>query len=161
MFKNMMLYNEAGERNWWTNVSNIMKQYNIPTNLETLKGLSKNQFKKMVSKSVTNVVLGQLVQDYHALKKCQNISYSSLEMQGYLKELYPSQARTLFMVRSSTLDIKTHRSHIYKDLICRGCGKEIETLSHIVNCNGLLAGLNVSSNCSNLSYLSYCLTCLT
>ena len=143
MFRNMMVHDRAGEQNWWTYVSKIMVKYNIPSNLNILKVLSKYQFKAMVDRAITDVIVKELLQEYHSLKKCQQMKYTSLEMQGYLKELYPSQARIIFMIRTSSLDIKTHRRHIYKDIICRGCGIEEETVCHIVNC-----GLHVKDHIS-------------
>ena len=48
--------------------------------------------------------------------------------------LYPSQSKVIFKWRSKTLDIKSHLTYKYEDLLCRGCGVEEENLSHILNC---------------------------
>ena len=54
--------------------------------------------------------------------------------QKYLSVLYPSQARVIFKWRSKTLDIKSHLTYKYEDLVCRLCGVEEENPSHIMNC---------------------------
>ena len=134
MRSNMALYGEAGEKNWWTQVEIILEKYNITKNLSSLKKLSKEQYKSMIHKKVMGKALEDLIEEYQSLKKCQNMTYTSLQLQEYLKVLYPSQARIIFMCRCKMLDIKTHRTHKYKDTLCRGCGIEEETISHIVNC---------------------------
>ncbi len=134
MFCNMVTFSDAGEKNWWTQVQGILDKYGISKNLVSLKLLSKEEFKKMVREAITKKVVEELIKEYHSLKKCQKIEYSSLQMQDYLQVLYPDQARTIFMIRSHMLDIKTHRTHKYHDTICRGCGVENETVDHIVNC---------------------------
>lgn len=47
---------------------------------------------------------------------------------------YPNQARVIFKCRCQTMDIKAHLTYKYNDKICRRCGKEEETLSHVINC---------------------------
>ena len=134
MFLNMVAHNKAGERNWWTQVEPILVKYGINSNLSAMKQISKDAFKKMVTKHVTDKVLEELNAELLSLKKGPGRTYSSLQMQEYLKTLYPNQARIVFMCRSKMLDIKTHRTHKYHDTMCRSCGTEAETVNHIVNC---------------------------
>ncbi len=134
MFSNMISFSEAGEKNWWTQVKGILPKYNITKNLTSLKLMSKEEYKKMVNTHVTDKVLEELIDEFQSLKKDRKLTYSSLQQQEYLKCLYPSQARIVFMCRCNMLDIKTHRTHKYNDTVCRGCGVEEETVHHIVNC---------------------------
>ena len=64
----------------------------------------------------------------------ENMPHDSLHLQEYLIKLFPHQSRVIFKCRSGTVDIKTHFTHKYKDLVCRGCKAADEELCHIVNC---------------------------
>ena len=134
MFENMISYSAAGERNWWSQVEGLLDTYEIGKDLKNLKTLSKDQYKTMINKKVKEVVLGVLNREYQALKKDRTMVYSSLQLQEYFQFLFPNQSRIVFMARSKMLDIKTHRTHVYNDSVCRNCGVEEESLEHIVNC---------------------------
>ena len=52
-------------------------------------------------------------------------------MQKQDKNVHP------FQIRSKTLNIKTYCPYRYKDLLCRKCEVEEETLKHVANCRNL------------------------
>ena len=63
------------------------------------------------------------------------MTYERFEVQGYLKELYPNQARVILKSRCKTLDLKTHNTYKFKeDTVCRLCADKEETLEHAMNC---------------------------
>ena len=99
-----------------------------------IKGLSKETFKRQVKQAISSVVFNELRGECTSLKKTANLKYECFEMQNYLQELYPSQAKLVLKSRCKLLDIKTHCSYKYNDTVCRGCGVEEETLDHIINC---------------------------
>ena len=62
-------------------------------------------------------------------EKTSTLQYKDLATQDYLLHLFPDQARTMFKWRSRTLDLKSHLSYKYNDLLCRGC-KEADEWSY-------------------------------
>ena len=96
--------------------------------------MSKDRFSAVVKEAVTKKALSQLQAECSGLRKTASLQYESLKLQEYLSVLYPTQARVLFKWRSGTLDIKSHLSYKYRDLICRRCGAEEENPDHILNC---------------------------
>ena len=134
LFVEMKNFSAAGEINWWTGVECSLQKYNLPSDLNVVKSMSKEVFSAAVKKAVTNVAFESLKTECAGMKKTTNLKYDALEVQDYLRELYPSQAKIVFKWRSQTLDIKSHLTYKYKDLICRGCGLEEETPHHIMNC---------------------------
>ena len=134
MFRNMMVFEEAGERNWWSEVKPLLPRYGLPEDLELVKNISKESFKRMVNKGVQFVCTEQLKRECSGLKKTSELRYDGLQMQQYLKEMYPTQAKIILQARSGTLDIKTQNSYKFEDLICRKCGEEVELLDHVLNC---------------------------
>ena len=60
--------------------------------------------------------------------------------------------------RGQTVDIKSHLSYKYTDLLCRKCGLEDETLDHVINCgHDEVLVLNVENVVENRSNTLRCL----
>ncbi len=136
MFLNIMVFDLKGEANWWSQVKTLLPKYNLPICLKEIKELKKDTFKKMISKAVQKVVVDKLIIECTSLQKTKSLCYTSLEMQGYLKVLFPNQARIILKSRCGGLDIKTHNSFKFEaeDTTCRKCGVEDETFDHVINC---------------------------
>ncbi len=136
MFLNLMILDQKGEANWWTQVKTLLPKYELPACLEDITKLKKNTFKDKVTKAINKTVLANLVKECSALIKTQNLVYDSLKMQDYLKVLYPNQSRIILKSRCQTLDIKTQSTFKYgeDDVLCRSCGAHDETFDHILNC---------------------------
>ena len=123
-----------GEGNWYNCVAKLLTTYKITMSEEEIKNLSKEAFKGLVKRAVSEVALANLMEECGNQKKTSSLVYSKLKPQDYLSKLYPWQSRLISKCRSKTLDIKTHQSFKYKDTLCRWCNLEEESLSHIINC---------------------------
>ena len=121
-----------GEKNWWYGVEMSMQKYAI--SLDDVRLKSKDSFKEYTRKKIREAALSDLTKECYGKTKTKNLRYETLNPQSYLSRFYPKQAKAIFQARSSTLDIKEHRPYRFKDLKCRLCHKEDETLQHIVNC---------------------------
>ena len=133
-FINMMAFHKAGEENWWSDIEKALEKYDLPSDLEDIKAMSKDAFRDKVNKAVKNFAFQKLRTECHSQKKAANLTYETFNIQDYLLRLYPQQSRVIFKCRSETLDIKSHLTHKYKDLICRRCHAAPEEIQHIVNC---------------------------
>ena len=134
LFWELVQMNEAGEKNWWTGVKPLLCKYQLPTDLNEIKVMSKDTFSRKVKASVTATALHQLVAECQGLKKTANLQYKELKLQEYFCHLYPSQARLVFKWRSKTLDVKSHLTYKYSDSLCRICKLTEETPEHALNC---------------------------
>ena len=134
LFWELVQMNEAGEKNWWTGVKPLLCKYQLPTDLNEIKVMSKDTFSRKVKASVTVTALNQLVAECQGLKKTANLQYKELKLQEYFSHLYPSQARLVFKWRSKILDIKSHLTYKYSDSLCRICKLTEETAEHALNC---------------------------
>ena len=133
MYENMRDLSEAGEMNWWSGVERLLIKYQLE--LETIQSMSKETFGACVRKAVSDASFRALYHESKGKKKTAHLSYSKLCLQPYFENLYPSQARLMFKCRTQTVDIKTHLTYKYGvDSVCRKCGQDDETYSHIVNC---------------------------
>ena len=134
MFQNLKHLSECGEDNWWSQVKPLLQKYGVPENLDTIKVLSKNAFRTIVNKGVYHTSFAALKAECGVMKKTAHLCYNTFGMQEYLKVLFPSQARLILQSRCKTLDIKSHSTYKYSDLLCRGCNSVDETLEHVINC---------------------------
>ena len=124
------------ENNWYNEVASLRCKYGIEYTDEEIIGLSKEKWKSLVHSSVIDFALSQLNAENSSKSKTSHLPvYETLMPQSYLEFLRPADARLFFAIRSGTLDIKTMRKYNYKDgdVLCRLCGKEEETVEHIVN----------------------------
>ena len=97
--------------------------------------MSKWKWKKYIKERTKTTAFTSLVFDNSSKKKTKNILYSEFEMKEYLKEnVSLSLSRTIFSLRSKTLDIKEFQSWKYSDNICVKCKKHEETINHFVSC---------------------------
>ena len=134
LFWELVQMSDAGEKNWWTGVKPLLCKYDLPTELNEIKVMSKDTFAGKVKASVTTTALHHLVAECQSLKKTANLQYNELKVHEYLTHLYPSQARLVFKWRSKTLDLKAHLSYKYSDMSCRICKSNDETPEHALNC---------------------------
>ena len=132
MYQNMKQL--PGEKNWYNNVAELLKTYEISMSEDMIKNHSKEAFKRIVKKAITQTALAKLQEDCSNQKKTCSLSYTKLKAQEYLTEMYPWQSKLISRCRSKTLDIKTHQKFKYKDTICRWCNIHEETLDHIIQC---------------------------
>ena len=150
MWENMKLFPE--EKNWWYRVQGLLSKYQL--SMDHVDTMSKYSFKKLVKERVKEVAFNDLKKQCEAKQRTGNLSFSSMNPQTYLEELYPNQAKVIIQCRSKTLDIKEFRQYIYHDLICRKCGNADETIEHIVNC-GFQEEIDVSVLYSDIMDFPY------
>ena len=122
----------VGERNWWNRVEKLLVKYRITQ--ENVQNMSRDSYKELVKKRVRSVAFASLMEQCGRKEKTKELIYKALSPQEYLSQLYPNQARAIIQGRSKTLSIKEHRPYAFKDMVCRRCKKENETLNHVVNC---------------------------
>ena len=135
MFWNVKTLHEAGESNWWSEVSTKLERYKLGCDLDEIKSLSKGVFARRVRQAIVETAFLELQKTCKSMKKTSDIDYNSFGVQDYLLKLYPPHAKAIFKWRSKTLDIKTHSTYKYNDTLCRGCGRSDESVEHVMNCD--------------------------
>ena len=152
LFEEMQKFSEAGEKNWWTGVEKCLGKYKLPTDFDKIKSMTKESFSTLVKKAVTRTALESLKVECAGLKKTAVLKYDSLKLQEYLSVLHRSHSKIIFKWRCQTLDIKSHSTWKYNDLVCRGCGVENEDSDHVINC-GSADRIETELNIINLDNL--------
>ena len=130
MYQEQLKY--PNEMNWAIEVKRIREQMNIASADDDIRAVNKMTWKSQVNKAVKEAALKKLNSDCIRLKIVSR-QYTELTTKDYLLNLPVDDARLAFAYRAGTLDIKSNRQYMYKDLVCRVCGKSEETLNHVVN----------------------------
>ena len=89
MFWNVKTLHEAGESNWWSEVSVKLERYKLGSDLDEMKSLSKSVFAKRVRKAIIETAFSELQTTCKSMKKTSDIDYKSFGVQDYLLKLYP------------------------------------------------------------------------
>ena len=96
MWKNMTVFSECGEVNWWTGVSNLLEKYGLHQDLDKVKEMSKASFKELVKKQVRQYALNELLAECQSKKKTGNLTYSELKLDSYFTTMFPCDSKLYF-----------------------------------------------------------------
>ena len=94
------------------------------------------QWKKIVKLKLNQAALKQLTEENNKKEKTKHISFHELRLNQYLSENKSTPlSKTIFSVRSKTLDIKQWQPWKYKNYLCVMCEKYSETIDHFISCS--------------------------
>ena len=142
---------------WANEVYGLRVKYGIEDTDDEIAELSKARWKANVKAKVYKYVFDKLISEAADQKHSLDLSsYLRLQKQSYITELTPARARTVFHLRTNTMDLRTIRKYQYgENSVCRLCKSEDETVAHIVNaCPNISRDVEVpnvyTSNCEQL-----------
>ena len=111
--------------------------------------MSDFKFNKLVKQKTTMAAFKYLMEQKNKEgkhTKIKNIEYKQLCIQEYLLEgnFNTELSKVIFKMRGKTLEIKEHKKWKYENVICVGCGKNIETEKELLECPGFCEGADTS-----------------
>jgi hypothetical protein len=120
----------AGKNEWTEQTRSDLEEFGIENSLEWIQAKSKLTFKNLVKKRAKEVAFEWLITKKKGHSKMNNLSYSTLEMQDYLKnkEISTAQAKILFRVRTRMEKFGEN----FKP--CPVCKESMDTQSHSFQC---------------------------
>ena len=122
----------VSEKNWGNEVEELKQIYNLPTEAEAIRKLSKEEWKSMVKEAVRKRALEVLCKERdRASNGSMFETEDTLALKQYFYDLNVEHARILFRMRCRNWDIKEWHMYKYTDQHCRLCGEE-ETLDHVL-----------------------------
>ena len=149
-YEDQKLYSH--EPNWYNEVCLLLEKYGIEINEESIRSMSKNRWKEIIHKAITEDALLTLVSDCNSKSKTKGLTYTSMSLQPYFENLSPAKARLHFQLRGGVFDAKCNRSYMYNDTICRLCGGDVESVDHILNeCSKVRRSRKTFADICNLS----------
>ena len=130
-YEDQKLYSH--ESNWFNEVCVLLEKYGVAFNEESIKSSSKNKWKDVIHKAITDYALLSLGSDCSSKSRTESLTYTALSLQPYFQNLSPAKARIYFQLRGGVFDVKCNRSYMYHDTICRLCGGDTESVHHVLN----------------------------
>ena len=134
------------KNDWVLTCREDLENLNINLSFEEIKDLSKEKFKNIVKKAVSNKAFEYLTTEKTKLSKIQHIEYDKFDIQEYLLPNQTSirMAKFIFHARSRMLDLKSNYKNRHRDFLCpTGCGAE-DTQKHLIECERLTDSTLVS-----------------
>lgn len=122
------------ERNWTTEVDEIISKYNI--RVDDITEISRNVWRNRVLSEILPKAFEDLQLENSAKSKTKHLNYESLRPQNYVSKLPGYLATFLMKIRSRTLTCRTNHcsSSSSDDKQCRLCHQAEENQEHVVNC---------------------------
>ena len=91
--------------------------------------------KNTQGKKVEMCALKHLNEENQSKEKTKSIEFNELTMSHYLAENKKTElSKTIFSVRSKTLDLKHLLPWLYENDTCIACDKYVETMDHFMSC---------------------------
>ena len=105
-----------------------MKSLKINISLGEIEQMSKWNFKNIVKDRVLNSAFEYLLEQKDTQSKAKSLKYHNLKMKDYLVlGLCNTRVSTLiFIARTETVNIKTHKRWKYDNLLCVACKRNEE-----------------------------------
>ena len=119
---------------WISNTLKMMENLKITTDLLELRDLSKYKIKKIIKEKICKKQKNELEEKFKESRKCKNLQINTGKPQNYLINLSPKRAKIILLTKLGMIDLKANFKNKYKNLDCRMCTSENETLEHITKC---------------------------
>ena len=126
---------------WILTVMDDLKELDIKENLDDIREISKDKFKKIVKIKVKEKAFKYLSELQETHSKSKNIKYHDLSLQEYLKpdtsDLSIKEKSFIFNARSRMLNVSCNFKDGKSSILCRKCDDEYETQEHLLSCKAL------------------------
>ena len=119
---------------WISNTLKMMENLKITTDLLELRDLSKYKIKKIIKEKICKKQKNELEEKFKESRKCKNLQINTGKPLNYLINLSPKRAKIILLTKLGMIDLKANFKNKYKNLDCRMCTSENETLEHITKC---------------------------
>jgi hypothetical protein len=120
----------------WTKTTNeIMKEINITDDdLQESTTATRKTIKEKINTAFEKEIntTGKEKHKVQHLLENKITKWTPREKPPYMTKLTRIEASTIFKARTRMLDVKNNYRNKYRDLVCRGCGKQDETQQHVL-----------------------------
>ena len=121
---------------WTLQVKQDLDDFGLPGTLEFLKSKSANAFKRIVKIKTKEYALKYLLELKSKHTKLDNLVYSELRLQNYLKsdDIPVYEAKNLYKYRVKVAEFKENFGQKFDNKLCPLCGIHMDTQTHAVQC---------------------------
>ena len=110
------------KEDWTTQVQEDLEDFGMDNDLEKIKTTSKNSFKRLVKMKAKKYALDYLQDLKASHSKMNNLVYTELKLQDYLKSEIPvNDAKNLYQFRVRVANFSGNFKGRYQSLVCPFC----------------------------------------
>ena len=142
-------WNQPSKNDWTLLVKQDLVDLEIDVNLSNIKKKSEWSFKNLVKKKTYEYEFKHLMRRKETHRKLDNLWYSRLELQNYLKleNLNNSQAQTLFRYKVKMAKFGENFREKKNSILCPLCFKHLDSQKmSFENCSVLKNNVKISGN---------------
>ena len=129
------------KNDWVQQITKDKKDLNINLSDEEVKLMSKPKFKELVLRKLNAFAARQFSEIQSKQQKTKQLKISDKQQPAaylFSQNLCQDEIRTLFKLRSSTIDVKGNMSSSYKEnMWCRTCFLFPESQQHLLDCSDI------------------------
>ena len=121
---------------WTLTVTKDLKDFGISGKFENIRSISSNSFKRLVKVKTKEYTLNFLLNMKAKHTKMDDLAYTELKMQKYLKseEIPVKEAKNLFKFRTRSALFKANFGDRYESKGCPLCFVQVDTQVHSTQC---------------------------
>ena len=126
----------------------------LTINIENLKEISKNTFKKKLKEKISALALKDLNKIKESHSKVKDLQYKKLEIQNYMKQrsFKTQEIHLLFKLRTRMLQVKNNFKNQHENIQCDLCNEAEETQEHLLDCQTIIDNCEELYNDSTVQY---------
>ena len=140
----------ANKNEWTTQVKSDLEEFGFPVDLDKLKAISINSFKSQVKKKAKEVAFYMFLGKKDRHSKLENMFYSNLKLQNYLKELNKFEGQTMFSYRTRMSNYGQNYSGNGMPTICPLCHSHIDSQKWSYQCSRIKQNVTIENNYSDI-----------
>ena len=130
--------NHGTSKDWVNTVTQDLKDLKIDKNFDDIKLMKKQDFRRIVSKSIQKNVMQSLEDKKSKHSKVKQLKHEIFGMQKYLRKnnmkISIEEKQMIFKLRSEVTNVKMNFKGMHEDLKCKICNYENETQKHLLEC---------------------------
>ena len=137
---------------WTLQVAQDLKDFGIPESFEFMRSKSANSFKRLVKIKSKEYALEYLLRLKADHRKLDDLVYTGLKMQSYLKseEIPVLEAKNLFKYRTRSAHFKANYGDRYENKGCPLCTVQLDTQTHSVQCEIMKGKISIEGRYSDI-----------
>ena len=124
------------KNDWTMQVKDDLKEFGISKNLESLQKKSVYSIKRIVKIKMKENAFDYLMQIKETHSKMDDLMYSELKIQKYLKDdiIQVNEAKNVYRYRVKVANFKTNFGDKFQNKGCPFCFVTLDTQSHAMQC---------------------------
>ena len=137
---------------WTLQVTQDLKDFGIPEGFEFIRSKSINSFKRLVKIKAKEYTLQYLLNLKAKHTKMDDLAYTELKMQKYLKneDIPVNEAQNLFRFRTRAAHFKGNYGDRYENKACPLCSVHMDTQSHSMQCPKVNEKIDIQGKYSDI-----------